>query len=314
MNASYFARHCRCRSLSRRSPPTSGSLAVLPAEGYSLDTVFSLSSLNWVDSDLPLSYEFKFDSGAEGDMQVPLMMAGSSTQIDTMLPPGDFLTLRVVVTDSLGAASTSKASAVVLMKDSSVDEVMENMHKNVEESERMMDGESISGAIDSSVKLSGNVTLKPEDSTFMMQKLRYAFGVMGGGSSAVERVAGTLSSVAAVSEDVETAEMGLSLITTLVAAESTGDKLNTVKLIVTGLSNIIGRISGKNMSIVDGVLSDMARGLIEGYAPGIGDVVTTTENVVMFSNVFEFVEGGGEEARSRDIDVRADTCVCTEPY
>jgi hypothetical protein len=38
--------------------PTSGSVAVSPGKGFTFDTAFSFSAINWVDDDLPLTYAF----------------------------------------------------------------------------------------------------------------------------------------------------------------------------------------------------------------------------------------------------------------
>jgi hypothetical protein len=43
--------------------PLSGTLIVSPSRGTALQTLFSFSAASWVDTDLPLSYEFSYNSG-----------------------------------------------------------------------------------------------------------------------------------------------------------------------------------------------------------------------------------------------------------
>jgi len=45
-------------SLVMNEAPSSGSLLVSPSSGFSLDTAFKFTALNWVDEDLPLTYVF----------------------------------------------------------------------------------------------------------------------------------------------------------------------------------------------------------------------------------------------------------------
>jgi Na+-transporting methylmalonyl-CoA/oxaloacetate decarboxylase gamma subunit len=47
-------------AITTNSPPFGGSLDVSPVVGVMLETVFSMLSLDWVDEDLPLSYEFGY--------------------------------------------------------------------------------------------------------------------------------------------------------------------------------------------------------------------------------------------------------------
>jgi len=45
-------------SVVTNSPPSSGSFTVTPLNGVEISTKFTLSAVNWIDSDLPLTYEF----------------------------------------------------------------------------------------------------------------------------------------------------------------------------------------------------------------------------------------------------------------
>ncbi|KAK7236146.1 ribosome binding protein [Aureococcus anophagefferens] len=97
--------------------PTSGALAVAPASGYTLETVFALTASGWVDDadDLPLSYEFYYATQAGGvEFQ---LKTGLSLSYDALLPAGTDLAREVVaiayVVDQYGAKARASATAVV---------------------------------------------------------------------------------------------------------------------------------------------------------------------------------------------------------
>ena len=119
------------------SPPAEGALAVTPANGTELETVFSVAASGWTDDagDLPLSYSFSrlpgrfpvsvpqlwFPSAvtdAAGDVLDFQALSGALSvgSLATMLPAGDLVdggatTVQVLVSDAFGAVS-SVASVV----------------------------------------------------------------------------------------------------------------------------------------------------------------------------------------------------------
>merc|ERR1719199_1092184 len=119
------------------SPPAGGALAVTPANGTELETVFSVAASGWTDDagDLPLSYSFSrlpgrfpvsvpqlwFPSAvtdAAGDVLDFQALSGALSvgSLATMLPAGDLVdggatTVQVLESDAFGAVS-SVASVV----------------------------------------------------------------------------------------------------------------------------------------------------------------------------------------------------------
>lgn len=89
------------------SQPTSGRLTVTPSSGLPLDTVFTLTGIDWTDDygDPPLLYQFGFRLSAESTRIYWLSsIRASSSQINTILPitNGDIVLL-VRVYDSSAA-------------------------------------------------------------------------------------------------------------------------------------------------------------------------------------------------------------------
>merc|ERR1719183_2759259 len=119
------------------SPPAGGALAVTPANGTELETVFNVAANGWTDDagDLPLSYSFSRLPGrfpvsvpqlwfptavtdAAGDVLDFQALSGALSvgSLATMLPAGDLVdggatTVQVLVSDAFGAVS-SVASVV----------------------------------------------------------------------------------------------------------------------------------------------------------------------------------------------------------
>ena len=82
-------------SLTMNEAPSSGSLDVFPATGFTLETEFTFTALNWVDDDLPLSYIFglaSVDANGSTSMEFPSPFgsARSDAAYDGVtLPQGD---------------------------------------------------------------------------------------------------------------------------------------------------------------------------------------------------------------------------------
>ncbi|DAZ95472.1 TPA: hypothetical protein N0F65_002157 [Lagenidium giganteum] len=101
------------------SPPTSGELVVSPTSGIALADKFVLSSLNWVDEDLPLKYVYKFIKGVETDESVEIVMGAASLEpsLSTIFPVGageaSIITVVAYVMDALGAQTRTTAEITV---------------------------------------------------------------------------------------------------------------------------------------------------------------------------------------------------------
>jgi hypothetical protein len=68
-------------------PPISGSFTVSPSSGTELSTLFQFYSSYWVDSDLPISYQYSFISPTDGAVNVILTKSLSSSGT-SLLPAG----------------------------------------------------------------------------------------------------------------------------------------------------------------------------------------------------------------------------------
>ncbi|EQC28549.1 hypothetical protein SDRG_13627 [Saprolegnia diclina VS20] len=104
-------------SITVNSPPTPGSMSILPAQGMAISDLFTVTCGDWTDANLPLTYAF--DLVVNGS-RVPLAsgLTLPSTQVRLYLSDGteSNATVTVIgrVTDSLGATSTISATALVL--------------------------------------------------------------------------------------------------------------------------------------------------------------------------------------------------------
>ncbi|GMH78337.1 hypothetical protein TL16_g07763 [Triparma laevis f. inornata] len=269
------------------APPSSGSFSISPSSGTSMDTIFTLASMNWADEDLPLTYEFKY---LNEDKLVPLVATSYVPQIDSMLPPGTPVRVTASVIDSLGAEANLNALVTVGVKKSPYETLMNDMQLSVEDSVKLMDGESITNTIDVSIKSAGEgTTINEEDSAYMIGRLKFALTAMGMSESSVEQVAGTLTSVTQNSADVPSALSALTLIKEMVAENP--KESNTVGLLTDTISSVFARTNPNNMTTIDGMLSRMASALVEEYPPGMSSVFTEADNLQMTSNLFEFASG-----------------------
>ena len=87
-------------------------LLLIPPIGESLSTKFFLSTANWKDEDLPMTYQYSYQFDGETDWRVITdvqRLSYTSTYLPSSLPPAN-LTIKVVVTDAYdlqGSANTS---------------------------------------------------------------------------------------------------------------------------------------------------------------------------------------------------------------
>jgi hypothetical protein len=122
-------------TITTNSPPLGGVLEVSPVVGVMLETMFSIKSLDWVDEDLPLSYQFGYltstsASSLANDMTVfrsKLQLSYTSSLLPSG-PPGvngvnSNLTCVVFVFDSLDSFGQSTFGVLVEEVKMSVDDL-----------------------------------------------------------------------------------------------------------------------------------------------------------------------------------------------
>eukprot|EP01032_Pedospumella_encystans_P016988 gene16988-19360_t len=73
--------------LTMNLPPSSGTFEVLPSRGVALRDVFSFSARNWVDTELPLTYQFGFVSPSNG-RTLPMKSQSVISYGQSILPAG----------------------------------------------------------------------------------------------------------------------------------------------------------------------------------------------------------------------------------
>ncbi|OQR89904.1 transmembrane protein, partial [Thraustotheca clavata] len=105
--------------ISINQPPSSGTLVSEPKSGSSLVTNFALSSLNWVDVDLPLMFAFKYIVGpvVANQSEVTLGDYALTTTFNTILPKGSgensTITIVGYIADSYGCATKAYTTVSV---------------------------------------------------------------------------------------------------------------------------------------------------------------------------------------------------------
>jgi hypothetical protein len=116
-----FRLSCANASLSiavaTNGPPTSGSLAVIPAEGTELITLFDMTATGWYDEDPPLTYLFGFLSPVSGLLS-SVQGRSEFTSASSYLPAGDalqsfMLLVTLSVSDSFDCSSQQNSSIMV---------------------------------------------------------------------------------------------------------------------------------------------------------------------------------------------------------
>ena len=109
------------------SAPTSGLLRVEPESGYTLQTGFALSALNWVDDAEDLPFTYSFYSSPDGVEQYQLKVSASASYSPALLPAGEldgFLVVLCYISDTHGATATASNDQVqVLVEEMSVSEL-----------------------------------------------------------------------------------------------------------------------------------------------------------------------------------------------
>ena len=70
--------------------PTSGGLSITPMTGVAITTLFTFTMSNWIDEDLPLTYEFRYLSISQANVksEVPLGNADASPSLNSAMGPG----------------------------------------------------------------------------------------------------------------------------------------------------------------------------------------------------------------------------------
>jgi len=107
--------------------PTGGSVGVFPNIGYSLDTSFYLSAVDWIDENLPLSYIFSYSYGANGEYRDLTYKQGDPFTFTQLVAPvsGSIVYLKVKVFDSLDSVSFATTAVNVEKRITSNDPIEE---------------------------------------------------------------------------------------------------------------------------------------------------------------------------------------------
>jgi len=103
------------------TPPMEGTVVIDPAEGYVLDTYFSITTKDWIEEDVPIYYQF-FYTTPEGKMS-PLSSSQQSPYLTTRLAgtsPNTTVILSVIATDNYGAQGIANTSVLVIVPQTSV--------------------------------------------------------------------------------------------------------------------------------------------------------------------------------------------------
>ena len=97
------------------SPPKDGRCYANNVTGVALTTKFTFSCEGWVDDDLPLSYEFSYETSSGLSI---VLEFGNQSSATTRLPPGDAendhkITVDITIRDRYGAAAKKNVSVEV---------------------------------------------------------------------------------------------------------------------------------------------------------------------------------------------------------
>jgi hypothetical protein len=117
--------------ITTNSPPSPGQYDISPTQGgVMLQTLFSFVASHWEDDDLPISYEFSYQSLSSGDTYLVFRSRMEVSFTSSTLPMGrndgsNLLTTRVSVFDSLDGRSRSTLSVEVLETIFTVNEVQD---------------------------------------------------------------------------------------------------------------------------------------------------------------------------------------------
>eukprot|EP01038_Epipyxis_sp_PR26KG_P004351 gene4351-6155_t len=150
--------------ISTNGAPLPGTFVVSPATGVELQTSFRLSALLWVDTELPLMYQFVFLSSSAN---LPLLIQGKSelTYTTTALSKGpenvDYaVTCLVNIFDAIGAYTNSTATVHVRPSEADLDGIVTNHLSTVATSNHVLRN---SIAVISSVTNNANCSLVSSD-------------------------------------------------------------------------------------------------------------------------------------------------------
>jgi hypothetical protein len=99
-------------------PPTPGTIYVAPDVGQALTTSFTFTATSWVDSDIPLSYEFGFISPVSALTSLVVQSKSLSSYCESLLPAGlssqnYSLTTTFQIFDNVGAYVVRSLAIVV---------------------------------------------------------------------------------------------------------------------------------------------------------------------------------------------------------
>jgi hypothetical protein len=144
--------------------PLPGSFSVLPASGTELLTTFTFAAAQWSDPDLPLTYQFGFQSAVSLSNLV-IVSRSELSYATSSLPAGDASRASAVdcslrIYDNLGAFA-DKAAVVFVTTQDDVDQARELVLELLRSSADSVQGVKTALAVGSSVINAANCTLAP---------------------------------------------------------------------------------------------------------------------------------------------------------
>ena len=114
-------------------PPLNGTLVAEPVVGQALDTRFSMITLNWLDEDVPIVYQFffTFDTNSTIDLWSPITNKQKLTYTTTWLPGKEpNVTVYLHVVDAFDAQSLASTNITVEIPSQTISEAVRKI-KNI---------------------------------------------------------------------------------------------------------------------------------------------------------------------------------------
>jgi hypothetical protein len=171
--------------ITTNSPPFGGVLEVSPIEGVMLETVFSMIGLDWVDEDLPLSYQFGYlsssSAAASSDLLSSAIVLRSKLQLSSassLLPSvspnsnqGSSLTVVVIVFDQFDSSSTAIFEVSVMEAAMSVDALGQFLLNGINTSRANSNSDDLKNTLSSTATVLGRVDCSNAPDCFALNRL-----------------------------------------------------------------------------------------------------------------------------------------------
>jgi hypothetical protein len=162
--------------------PLPGSFSVTPASGTELSTTFTFAATQWSDPDLPLTYQFGFQSAVSLSNLV-IVSRSELSYATSSLPAGDASRANTVdcslrIFDSLGAFADAAAVVSVATQDDG-DKASQLVLKLLKSSADSVEGVKRALAVGSSVINAANCTAAPNCARFNRRPCRMTSGQCG---------------------------------------------------------------------------------------------------------------------------------------